>query len=498
MAPSKIIDSDACKQGQQRYLAEYQNPIIPGNAVTRKSQVDLTLTLTKAVPLDDGHTMIGAGGLFAPTIRHHNGVFYIICTNVACEGVDFAASNFFITTTDIWAGEWSEPVNVDLHGIDPSLFIDTDGRAYMQGSWRLPRTEQPNTTIKQWEINLATGERIGEPKDIWPGYSKNYTEGPHIYKKDGWYYLLVAEGGTFEHHHLSIARARDIWGPYDSCPSNPILTAKNKNELVQNVGHGELFQGVDGLWWATVLGVRKYNDGTRYPLGRESFLTPVDWPEGQWPVIEHPRESFRRVLPVPRAKGITFAQGPRVADCYIRSPVLDDYRFESDGRVRLRPSSTDLAVPIGTTTFVGQRQRRLSGASATAIICLEGIGQSVRTGLAVYKDDFRYAAVSVESSSVVLSQRNNTAEDVQVAQAVIDGDAMSISFSVSATLKEYMFAYRVKTPTHQGEWEALGRIDTAEMTARDFTGTIFGIFAHHRDGADGAEWVSFTEFKIAP
>ncbi|KAM0324931.1 hypothetical protein ACHAQA_007897 [Verticillium albo-atrum] len=537
MAPSKIIESDTCEEEGQRFLAEYQNPIIPGfapdpsvvyvngtfflvtssfhlypgipiyaskdlqkwthigNAVTRKSQVDLTLTLTKAVPLDDGHTMIGAGGLFAPTIRHHNGVFYIICTNVACEGAEFAASNFYITTTDIWAGQWSDPVNVDLHGIDPSLFFDTDGRAYIQGSWRLPRTEQPNTTIKQWEIDLSTGERIGEPREIWHGHSRNYTEGPHIYKKDDWYYLLVAEGGTFEHHHLSIARARDIWGPYESCPSNPILTGKGKDELVQDVGHGELFQDADGLWWAAVLGVRKYGDGTRYPLGRESFLTAVEWPEGQWPEIQHPRENFRRVLPGPRAKATSFAYGARVADCYIRSPALEDYQFGEEGQVRVRSSATNLTVPVGTATFVGQRQRRLNGASATATVCLEGINHSVRTGLAVYKDDFRHAAISIESSLVVLTLRNNTSEDVRVARSVIDSSAKSLIFSISATPKEYEFAYRVNS----GNWKVLGRIDTAEMTARDFTGTILGIFATHQgQGSEGSQWVSYTGLHIDP
>ncbi|KAH7353696.1 glycosyl hydrolase [Plectosphaerella cucumerina] len=540
MAPSLEVD----ELDSGGFLTEYQNPIIPGfapdpsvvlvdgvyylvtssfhifpgiaiyasrdlkswthisNAITRKSQVDLTQTLTKAVPLADGHTMIGAGGLFAPTIRYHNGTFYIICTNVGCEGADFEASNFYITTTDITAGDWSDPIPVDLHGIDPSLFIDDDGRAYVQGSWRLPRTEQPTSTIKQWEINLKTGERIGETREIWTGHSCIYTEGPHIYRKDGWYYLLVAEGGTFEHHHLSLARSKSIWGPYEGCPSNPVLTGEGKNELVQDAGHGELFQDADGLWWATVLGVRKYGDGSRYPLGRESFLTPVDWPVGEWPVLHHPRETFKRTLPRPPTKGATFPSHTRVADCYIRTPDLENYKWSADGTVvSMQSSSEDLTVAVGTSSFVGKRQRRLDGATAETTLSLAGLDRSrpLRAGLAVYKDDFRHAAISFEasSSSVVLSLRNNAPEDTRIASASVATDATALAFRLSTTLKRYQFEYCVEGPGGKRPWVVLGEVDTTEMTARDFTGTILGVYAHHggREGRE-AQWVTFEGLEI--
>lgn len=431
--------------------------------------------------------MIGAGGLFAPTIRYHKGTFYIICTNVACEGADFAASNFYITTTDI-TGEWSDPIPVDLHGIDPSLYIDNDGRAYVQGSWRLPRTEQPTSTIKQWEIDLETGKRIGETREIWTGHSCIYTEGPHIYRKDGWYYLLVAEGGTFEHHHLSLARSRSIWGPYEGCPSNPVLTGEGKDELVQDAGHGELFQDADGLWWATVLGVRKYGDGTRYPLGRESFLTPVDWPAGEWPVLHHPRETFTRGLPRPATKGSAFSNNARVADCYIRNPNLDMYSWSEDGMaVRIQSSAEDLTVAVGTASFVGKRQRRLDGATAETKLSLADLDRTkpARAGLAVYKDDFRHAAISFEtsSSSVVLSVRNNAPADTRVAAVPVGSDVTALMFRLSSMLQRYLFEYCQVSDQSKGTWEVLGEVDTTEMTARDFTGTILGVYAHAEEGS---------------
>jgi len=102
-----------------------------GNAINRREQIDLTNTITKAVELHHGGTMIGAGGLFAPTIRYHQGTIYIVCTNVGEEGEDFNADNFYISTTDIWKGRWSDPKSLEFRDIDPSLFVDDDGRAYV-------------------------------------------------------------------------------------------------------------------------------------------------------------------------------------------------------------------------------------------------------------------------------------------------------------------------------------------------------------------------------
>ncbi|PNH46447.1 hypothetical protein VD0004_g1665 [Verticillium dahliae] len=132
----------------------------------------------------------------------------------------------------------------------------------------LRRDKQPTATIKQIEINATTGKALSEAIEIWTGWAKYDTEGPHIYKVDGYYYLLAAEGGTFEHHMLTIARSTNIWGPYESADTSPIMTADGKDEYIQNIGHGDLFQDRYGRWWAAVLGVRKQEDGY-LGLGRE-------------------------------------------------------------------------------------------------------------------------------------------------------------------------------------------------------------------------------------
>ena len=125
------------------------------------------------------------------------------------------------------------------------------------------------TTISLFEIDLETGRELTDEKTIWEGTGGIYPEGPHIYKKDGWYYLLISEGGTWVDHCITVARAKDIWGPYDSCPSNPILTARHKSdEYVQATGHCDMFEDTAGNWWGVCLGIRM--KGPRCIMGREA------------------------------------------------------------------------------------------------------------------------------------------------------------------------------------------------------------------------------------
>ncbi|KAJ9130835.1 Xylosidase/arabinosidase [Pleurostoma richardsiae] len=467
-----------------------------GNAINRKSQLDLADASTDTFPLDTGFTMIGTSGLFAPTIRHHNGVFYLVCTNTTSTGLDFETTNFYITTTDIWSSAWSEPIYIDFHGIDPSFFFDDDDRVYLQGSWRLDRTRQPSCTIKQYEIDVRTGEALSATREIWQGFAKYDSEGPHIYKKDGWYYLVIAEGGTFEHHMLSVARSRAIWGPYDSCEQNPIMTASGTNEYIQNIGHGELFQDGTGAWWAVVLGVR--NHAGRYPLGRETFLTPVTWPKDGWPRVDQPRMLFERHS-LGGKNDAPIEPATEAEYVFIRSPVLEDYQISSDGYTyHLRASQTDLSSRHGTTTFMGKRQRNLESSTSTVLhVDKASRGKTLIAGLALYKDPFRYAEIffDYEVSSVGLRIHTSLdGGDVVVKSKPLGSRVEEIAFRVSATETAYEFSYQLHGSS---SWNALGEIDSLDMTARDFTGTIIGLFATARGGL-ALDVVTFRGLVEAP
>jgi alpha-N-arabinofuranosidase len=254
-----------------------------GNAVDRAGQ---NLDLSDVAP---------SGGVQAATIRHHNGVFYITSTRVKRQ---WPGSNyhFVITATDI-KGPWSKCHFIeDAYGIDSSLFFDGD-KAYFLANRESsnPRFEN-DAEIWMSEINLDTFELVGEKHTLWNGTGGIFPEGPRMYKRNGFYYLLIAEGGTLHFHTTSIARSEDIFGPYLSSPRNPILTHKHlaREHPVHNVGHADMVELKDGTWWGVALASRprggfydggnvKWSFGGYYRnLGRETFIFPVTWPADNW------------------------------------------------------------------------------------------------------------------------------------------------------------------------------------------------------------------------
>ena len=265
-----------------------------GNAIDRPGQICF-----------DGHQI--SQGLFAPTIRHNRGTFYILCTLIHTGG------NFIITAKDP-AGPWSDPVWLDgADGIDPSIFFDDDNSAWYMGTHPAPEGEaypgNYEIYIQQMDLSpLGKGEEltteytefggegkevragknllIGEKFGIWRGALRGaiWPEGPHIYRINGWYYLLHAEGGTGLDHAVCVARARDIRGPWEGKKSNPVLTHRHlgKNAAIINVGHADLVDDPAGNWWMVLLASRTVNGVC--PLGRETFMVPVFWEDG-WPFV---------------------------------------------------------------------------------------------------------------------------------------------------------------------------------------------------------------------
>lgn len=461
-----------------------------GNAINRLSQLDLSGATTDAKILDTGDTMIATAGLWAPTIRFHKGTFYLLCTNCSRRGPIFEKRNFFITCEDILANHWSDPIYFDFDVIDPSIFFDDDNRAYIQGSWDIisrkagSKKTQPSCTIKQIEVDIATGKTLSPPQEIWPGWAKYDSEGPHMYKKDGLYFLLVAEGGTFEHHLLSVARSRSVWGPFESYEQNPVLTADGKEEYIQNTGHGDLFQDCDGAWWAVLLGIR--NEDGRFPLGRETFLTPVNWPENGWPEFSQPKMQFERgSTSSPSLTDVPpFKQGQLVDMVYIRVPALEQYDVSPGAKcISLQASQTDLSALEGSPSFIGKRQNALE-CSVTATLLLNSINkrESIKAGLALYKDSFRHAEIFLDFESEKIffqlhNRTNGTGDTIKEASSRLELLATRIEFKIQAAKKSYTFAFR---GGGGAPWVELMVIDTMEFTARDFTGTVFGVFASGR------------------
>ncbi|EEU38124.1 uncharacterized protein NECHADRAFT_95941 [Fusarium vanettenii 77-13-4] len=241
-------------------------------------------------------------GMYAPTIRFHKGTYYVICEYL---GVGDIIGVIFKTTNPFDDASWSDPVLFKPSHIDPDLFWDDDGKVYAA-----------THGITLQEIDLETG-KLSPELNIWNGTGGVWPEGPHIYKKDGFYYLMIAEGGTGSNHAITIARARRITGPYESYENNPTLTNRGTQEYFQTVGHGDLFQDRKGNWWGLCLATRS---GSRVsPMGREAVLFNATWEKGEWPVLQPVRGRMPSGL-LPKPSRNVPGRGPFNSD-------PDDYDF---------------------------------------------------------------------------------------------------------------------------------------------------------------------------
>ncbi|KAL4934631.1 glycosyl hydrolase [Aspergillus undulatus] len=236
-----------------------------GHAVTRVSQVPEIANSTSQTQQD---------GLWAPTIRYREGKFYLLTSYVSMYP-GFSFQGLLFTTEDIYSDEaWSEPLHFEIGDIDPDIFWDEDGIAYVSYAG-----------VSQTTLNLETGA-TGSSYRIWNGTGAGLPEGPHIYKKDDWYYLCIGEGGTELGHQQVIARSKNVKGPFEGYSGNPILTNANTTEYFQTVGHADLFQDGNGNWWGVALATRSGPAWRIYPMGRETVLFPVTWEDGEWPILD--------------------------------------------------------------------------------------------------------------------------------------------------------------------------------------------------------------------
>ena len=280
-------DPSICRAGDDFYLVNSSFAFYPGLPLFHSKDLlnwkQIGYALDRPEQLDlEGHGV--SRGLFAPSITYHKGTFYIVCTKVDRVG------NFVITAKDP-KGPWTNPVSMpEVNGIDPALFFD-DNKAYIVYN-SIPPDNKPlhngHRTIRMREFDATSLKTIGEEKILVNGgtdISKKpvWIEAPHIIKRDGWYYLLCAEGGTGYNHSEVIFRSKSVEGPYISHEKNPILTQRHLDTLrkhpITTTGHADFVEGKDGQWWAVFLGCRPY-EGDFYNTGRETFMAPVEWKDG--------------------------------------------------------------------------------------------------------------------------------------------------------------------------------------------------------------------------
>ena len=376
-----------------------------GHAITRESQASFRGLGTNR-------------GIFAPTISWHDGKFYMVTTCIEC------GDNFYVTATDP-AGPWSEPVWLDFDGIDPSLFFDEDGRAWMVNNG--PPVGEPlyegHRAIWIQEFDVASGQLTGPRKMIVDGgvnleEQPIWAEGPHIYKVDGWYYLMPAEGGTADQHSQTIYRAKEPMGPYEPGPFNPILTQRNldpnRPDRVEATGHADLVKLDDGSWWGVFLATRPF-EGQSTLLGRETFLLPVRWVDG-WPRFLDEGEyvpPLVRKPALPPGPPADWGQWREEFDgtalggewIGLRAPV-NSYRLEN-GALALAPGA-DAAGSLGLPSFIGRRMRHHT-ATVETVVDFAPVSAGDFAGLMAFMDEAHFITLGIEGTgngrSVTLRRR---------------------------------------------------------------------------------------------
>ncbi|MFK4807281.1 family 43 glycosylhydrolase [Microbacterium sp. ZW CA_36] len=368
------------------YLATSTFEYLPGIPIHRSTDFE-TWELIGHVATRPGQLGVEGvptgGGAWAPTIRHHDGVFHLVITDAMGRGM------LHFTATDA-AGPWSDGdllLKADgsgtVEGIDPDIAWDAAGTCYvtfsgLQLSGALDPHQPAHLGIQQVRVDLDAHRALEEPRSLWSGTGLMFPEAPHLYEIEGAWYLLIAEGGTERGHAISIARGESPTGPFTGAPGNPLVSARSTPRPIQNTGHGDLVRGPGGGWLCVLLGVRP-RSGTRAfsALGRETFVTPVTWTDG-WPSIA-PVE----LAPRPGTRVEIDFSGPLDREWIAVRRQPTDVSTLIGGRLVLTADGSTLADP--QPVFVGRRQEHLTNEVTVAMDVGNGVG-----GLAVrYDESFR-------------------------------------------------------------------------------------------------------------
>lgn len=499
---------------EQEAKVTYQNPIIPGfysdPSVCRVGEDYYLITSTfeyfPGVPVfhskdlvhweQIGHCIhrkeqLPKGvNIFAATIRHHEGTFYMITTNLSGR-----FGNFYVTATNP-AGPWSDPVFIKAPGIDPDLFFDDDGKAYVISS-----------PFMLFEIDLESGEFLTEGRKVWNGTGGRYSEAPHIYKKDGYYYLMAAEGGTEDAHSETIARSHSVWGPYTDNPANPILAHANaagQGNPIQGVGHADIIQAHDDSWWMVFHGYRTVSDKLHHILGRETCLAPVSWPKNAWPVVNG--NGTARVdmtcptlplKPFPAESGrLEFDTEKLPLDWnYTQLPVEDNFSLtERKEYFRLKGAAEVLSTR-NSSTFVGRRLNNFYF-TATTLVDFDPKVENEEAGMTLLNNGSHFdIMINKKEGKRILLVKLQFGQTLYKSEEIVL-QAGPVKLRVSGEKSTFTFSYAQGNDSFT-EIETVDSKFLATETVGFFTGVYVGLYATGNGKASTANAdYDWFEYKV--
>ncbi len=326
----------------------------------------------------------GGRGYWAPDISYNKGIFYITAT-YRLNDTDAILRRQIVVSSNKPEGPYSKPCYIDEDGIDPSLFHDEDGRHYMLLNRGARILELDNTCKKQ----------ITEAKLLYYGAQKRVPEGPHLLKKDGWYYLFLAEGGTGPGHRITVARSKELFGNYEPCPYNPIMRQQDEKAGIQRCGHGKPVCTQNGEWYMVYLcGRRLKREGQSFSiLGRETALDPITWTLDGWPLVNHLKgPSVIQKKPFIELNKNTVLsieeQGKDDKEWMSPRPPENDGIEISENRFRIKGSIVPLSSVAARNILV--RRQTAFAFDATATMKIPDLQKGQEAGLTCYYDENSY------------------------------------------------------------------------------------------------------------
>ncbi len=483
-------------------------PVLHSKDLVNWNQIGAVLDENQQMNLDEQRI---SRGYFAPAISYNDGYFYVICTLIDGYGN-------FISRSRTPEGPYSEPFWLPelAGGIDPSLFFDDDGKAYVVYNHGAPDNKPlygGHRTIRLRELDLETMKLVGEEQLLVNGgvdisQEPVWIEAPHIYKIDGLYYLMCAEGGTGYNHSEVIFRSDSVRGEYIPYEENPILTQRHldpsRPDPITTAGHADMVQTPSGEWWAVFLAARPY-EGGHFNTGRETFLAPVKWTDG-WPVINPDFEEVQYEYPMPDTGGSTEPDVPLSGKFDYRidfdQPLDQRWMFLRNVREKWYEANTDegmLTMQLrpevisesGNPSLVLRRQTHLEGEVSTYLE-FEPEAENEMAGLVILQNESHYYFVNKTADRIqLLKQTENGFETL----AEVPYDQAGVHIKIEARGNKYHFYYGQDEESYQALLQDVDATYLSTETAGGFVGCMYGMYATS-DGQESSNTASFDYFEI--
>ncbi len=479
-------DPSVCRVGDEYFLVCSTFTYFPGVPIFRSTnlldweQIGNVLDRPSQLDLSDTRGWDSLG-IYAPTLRHHADRFWMVTTVLTDHGKRTILVNASEAT-----GPWSDPVLVDVPGIDPDLAWDDEGTCWVHSS---------SGGIERTSIDPATGSALSSSESTWSGTGMKAPEAPHLFEREGIWYLVIAEGGTERGHAVSIARSRSPLGPWTPNPRNPILSHRSTDWSIQNTGHADFVQAADGSWSMVFLGVRPRGISPGFHvLGRETFLATVEWVDG-WPVVEVavPSEDHGAAGgPVTMSVERDDFDGKTLDARWIslrRPPAEFASLDDQPGRLTLDGGEDTLDEP--EPAMLGRRQQH-HGFRATALV---DAGSSEESGMVLRVDDSHHFEVALTGGEVTVRARIGPLSSVVASIAHPRTSAVLMIEAARGSMgpDEILLGFQDSA----GNWKHLACLDGRYLStevAGGFLGRVVGVYS--RGGVGAFDW--FTYERLEP